>query len=90
MSKQLYCSYRACFNSITFSCLLGKFPMDCENCDCKEKKYIEKGTRSFFLFSLCHQYCSGSFPLIRFIPAIPKGTPSAAIRASTRRQVFGE
>ena len=41
MSKVLECPHRASISSLTSYCLQGKFPMDCENCDCKDKKWVE-------------------------------------------------
>lgn len=41
MSKILDCPHRVSLSSITFYCLKGRFPIDCENCDCKDKRYYE-------------------------------------------------
>lgn len=41
MSKVLQCPHRVSFNSLTFYCLQGKFPIDCENCNCEDKRYVE-------------------------------------------------
>ena len=41
MSRILECPYRACFNSLSIACMKGKFPADCENCNCEEKRYVE-------------------------------------------------
>ena len=40
----LQCPHLASFSGLTFYCLNGKFPINCETCDCKDKYYVEVTT----------------------------------------------
>ena len=40
MSKVLQCPHLATYGLSRF-CLYGKFPANCEECDCPDKNYIE-------------------------------------------------
>lgn len=46
MSRVISCPHRAFINSLSVYCLNGNFPVDCENCDCKDKKYVEEYSSS--------------------------------------------
>lgn len=40
MATIIQCPHFGAIGLSTF-CLNGKFPVDCEKCDCKDKKYVE-------------------------------------------------
>lgn len=40
MATIIHCPHFGAIGLSSF-CLNGKFPVDCEKCDCKEKKYVE-------------------------------------------------
>lgn len=42
--KVLQCPHLASFSGMTYYCLKGKFPINCETCDCKDKYYVETTT----------------------------------------------
>lgn len=39
--KVLQCPHLASFSGMIYHCLKGKFPINCETCDCKDKYYVE-------------------------------------------------
>ena len=39
--KVLQCPHLATFSGMIYYCLKGKFPIDCETCDCKDKYFVE-------------------------------------------------
>ena len=47
-SKQLYCPHRAVISGVQVSCLLGKFPMNCEECPMAE--WVDTVTTSISTF----------------------------------------
>ena len=44
MSKVLQCPHYFSVSGIYCACMLGKFPIDCETCDCPDKYYVETKT----------------------------------------------
>lgn len=40
----LQCPHLASFSGLTFYCLKGKFPVNCEACDCNDKYFVETTT----------------------------------------------
>lgn len=42
--KVLQCPHLASFSGMTYYCLKGKFPINCETCDCKDKYFVETTT----------------------------------------------
>lgn len=42
--KVLQCPHLASFSGMIYYCLKGKFPIDCETCDCKDKYFVETTT----------------------------------------------
>lgn len=42
--KQLQCPHYATISGLERWCMKGKFPVNCETCDCKDKHYIEVKT----------------------------------------------
>lgn len=43
MAKILQCPNLICIN-LSIYCLGGRFPANCESCDCKDKQYVEQTT----------------------------------------------
>ena len=41
MSKILQCPHFYSLSGIYYGCLLGRFPCNCEECDCTDKHYVE-------------------------------------------------
>ena len=39
--KQLQCPHYGAISGLEKWCMKGKFPIDCETCDCEDKHYIE-------------------------------------------------
>ena len=44
MSKSMYCPHFATSDGITRFCMNGRFPCDCETCNCPDKQYYETRT----------------------------------------------
>ena len=41
MSKVIQCPHRVTLDGMIYHCMQGHFPIDCENCDCKDKRWVE-------------------------------------------------
>lgn len=54
MCKVLQCPHFYSIGSILRLCMNGRFPCDCENCDCPDKKYVEITTTSASYISECN------------------------------------
>jgi hypothetical protein len=39
--KQLVCPHFGTISGLQWWCLNGKFPVDCEHCDCEDKYWVE-------------------------------------------------
>lgn len=44
MAKVLQCPHFFSIGSLTRGCMNGRFPCDCESCDCPDKHYVEVTT----------------------------------------------
>lgn len=41
MSKVLQCPHYVSFDGITRYCMNGRFPCDCETCNCPDRHYVD-------------------------------------------------
>ena len=41
MSLALQCPHFISTDGLTRYCMIGRFPVDCESCNCQDKRYVE-------------------------------------------------